>query len=93
MLDAYFTTDLRFNYNIKTQFIKNISLNFSINNIFNSMYISNAWVYQYKSGDGSYDGSYGDPYSVPSEKPGYYNMIGYFPQAGINFMAGLTLRF
>jgi iron complex outermembrane receptor protein len=93
MLDAYFTTDLRFNYNIKNKYIKNIALNFSINNIFNSHYVSNAWVYQYKSGDGSYDGSYGDPYSNPSEKPGYYNMAGYFPQAGINFMAGLTLRF
>jgi iron complex outermembrane receptor protein len=93
MLDAYFTTDLRFNYNLKTKFIKNIGLSFSINNVFNSMYISNAWVYQYKSGDGSYDGSYGDPYSTPSEKPGYYNMAGYFPQAGINFMAGINLRF
>ena len=93
MLDAYFTTDLRFNYKLKTKFIKNIGLSFSINNIFNSMYISNAWVYQYKSGDGSYDGSYGDPYSTPSEKPGYYNMAGYFPQAGINFMAGINLRF
>jgi len=93
MLDAYFTTDLNFSYHIKTKSIKDISLNFSINNIFNSMYVSNAWVYQYKSGDGSYDGSYGDPYSNPSDRPGYYNMAGYFPQAGINFMAGITLRF
>lgn len=93
MLDAYFTTDLRFNYTIKTKFIKNIGLSFSINNIFNSMYVSNAWVYQYKSGDGSFDGSYGDNYSTPSGKPGYYNMAGYFPQAGINFMAGINLKF
>jgi len=92
-LDAYFTSDLRFNYSIKNKYIKNISFNFTINNIFNTMYISNAWVYQFKSGDGSYDGSYGDPYSIPSEKPGYYNMTGYFPQAGINFLAGVTLRF
>lgn len=93
MLDAYFTTDLRFNYTIKNKYIKNIALNFSINNVFNTQYVSNAWVYQYKSGDGSYDGSFGDPYSTASEKAGYYNMAGYFPQAGINFMAGLSLRF
>ncbi len=93
MLDAYFTTDLRFNYTIKFKHIKNIGINFSINNIFNTMYVSNAWVYQYKSGDGSYDGSYGDAYSTPSSKAGYYNMAGYFPQAGINFMTGITIRF
>ena len=93
MLDPYFTTDVRFTYNIKTKWIRNIALSLSINNVFNSNYVSNAWVYQYKSGDGSYDGSYGDPYSTPAGKPGYYNMAGYFPQAGINFLAGVTFRF
>jgi iron complex outermembrane receptor protein len=93
MLDAYFTTDVRFTYKLKTKWIRNIDLNLSVNNVFNSKYVSNAWVYQYKSGDGSYDGSYGDPYSNPGDKPGYYNMTGYFPQAGINFLAGINIRF
>ena len=92
-LDPYFTTDLRVNYNLKVKWLKSFGLSLSINNVFNSMYVSNAWVYQYKSGDGSYDGSYGDPYSIPGSKPGYYNMIGYFPQAGINFMLGMNVKF
>ena len=92
-LNAYFTTDLVFHYTIKTKFIKEIGLSLAINNVFNELYESNAWVYRFKSGDGSYDGSYGDIYSNPSDQAGYYDMIGYFPQAGINFMAGVNFKF
>jgi len=50
-------------------------LNFSLNNVFNEMYESNAWVYRYISGNQEYE------------------MNGYFPQAGINFLAGISLKF
>ncbi len=49
-LNAYSTTDLIFNYNIETKWIKNIGINLSINNIFNAKYASNAWVYSYNYG-------------------------------------------
>ncbi|NJO90445.1 MAG: TonB-dependent receptor, partial [Chloroflexia bacterium] len=70
MLDAYFVSNLRFNYHFKTKWIKGIDVQFAINNIFNEEYESNAWVYRYSLG--------GE----------YYNMDGYFPQAGTNFMGG-----
>lgn len=74
-LDAYSTTDLVFNYHFQTKWIEKIGINLSINNIFNTKYASNAWVYSY---------NYGGERSV---------MDGYFPQAVINFMLGLDLRF
>jgi iron complex outermembrane receptor protein len=46
-----------------------------VNNILNTEYETDAWVYRY-----FYD-------------KGYYNMDGYFPQAGRNFMAGIVLNF
>ncbi len=46
-LDPYFVNNLRFNYTIKTGFIKQIDLSLSLNNIFNEEYETNAWVYRY----------------------------------------------
>lgn len=74
-IDAYTTTDLMFRYTMKNKWIKLVGINFSINNIFNAQYASNAWVYSYNSA-------------------GERGVIdGYFPQAGINFMLGLDLKF
>jgi len=74
-LNPYFVSDLIFNYSIKFESFKEIVLNFSLNNVFNEMYESNAWVYRYISGNQEYE------------------MNGYFPQAGINFLAGISLKF
>ncbi len=79
-LDAYTTTDLLFRYSIATKWIKDVGLNFSINNIFNAKYASNAWVYSYNSTNSNNQMERGV-------------IDGYFPQAGINFMIGLDLRF
>ncbi len=51
ILNAYFINDLSFNYGIKTKIIKNISFKLLINNIFNAMYESNAWIYKYYYND------------------------------------------
>ena len=48
-LDAYLINNVRFNYILKTNFIKNIDLFFTINNILNTQYETNAWVYRYYS--------------------------------------------
>ena len=93
-LDPYFVTDLLISYSFHTKLFKEIQIRLKVNNLLNTEYVSNAWVYQYKSGDGSFDGSYGDIYSTPqSNKPGYYNMAGYFPQAPINVLGGISIKF
>lgn len=75
MLSPYFISNFLLSYTIKTKFIKEIGLSFLVNNIFNKMYESNAWVYQYYQG--------GE----------HYTDDGYFPQAGINFLGGVNLKF
>jgi iron complex outermembrane receptor protein len=75
MLDAYFVNNLKLNYTINPKVFNEIEVQLSINNIFNSQYESNAWVYSYIYGGERYE------------------MDGYFPQAGTNFLAGITLKF
>lgn len=74
-LDPYLVNDLRFDYRLKVKGLKGLAVNFAINNIFNEMYESNAWVYRYLYGGQE------------------HQMEGYYPQAGINFLGGLTLTF
>ncbi len=91
-LDAYFVNNVKAEYKFKMAFFEEIAISIMVNNIFNVKYESNAWIYKYKSGDGSYDGSYGDIYSTPNGDKGYYDMAGYFPQAGTNVLIGLRLK-
>jgi iron complex outermembrane receptor protein len=46
-LDPYFVSDAQISTSFSTKFIKNIQLKLRINNIFNKMYETNAWVYSY----------------------------------------------
>ncbi len=92
-LDPYFVSDLIVAYSFHTKLFQEIELKLKVNNLLNKEYVSNAWVYQYKSGDGSFDGSYGDIFSTPAEKLGFYNMAGYFPQASINLIGGISIKF
>ncbi|MFC2113797.1 TonB-dependent receptor [Bacteroidota bacterium] len=72
-IDPYVVNNLRFSYEFSIKDVRQFILNLQINNIFNEMYETNAWVYRYYySGD-------------------YYEDYGYFPQAGINFLTGLTI--
>jgi iron complex outermembrane receptor protein len=54
-LDPYFIHDLKFYYTIKTGFLRQIDLMLSLNNIFNTEYESNAWVYRYYTGNQEYE--------------------------------------
>jgi iron complex outermembrane receptor protein len=74
-LHPYFVNNLRIAYTLKTKTIKEIGFHLFINNLFNEMYESNAWVYRYYYG--------GE----------HYVSDGYFPQAGIHFLAGVNLKF
>ena len=49
VLDAFFINDLRLTYNVKTLGIKNIGLNFLVNNIFNVRYAANGGAGAYLS--------------------------------------------
>ncbi len=54
-LDPYFVNNFNIYYTIKTDFIKQIDLLLSLNNIFNTQYETNAWVYRYYSDGNEYN--------------------------------------
>ncbi len=81
-IDAYTTTDLVLRYELKPDFMKGIGISFSLNNVFSAQYETNGWVYSY-----NVDDTWGNG---PTKR---YAMDGYFPQAGINFMLGVDLKF
>ena len=88
MLDAYTVNNIYINMDIKSSWLKESEITFNINNIFNKKYENNAWVYRFISN--GYDPTSDDLY-VNKNKEGGYNMAAYFPQAGTNFLVGLTL--
>jgi iron complex outermembrane receptor protein len=75
MLDAYLVQNISFLYTIKKKIFKELTCQFVVNNLFDKMYETNAWVYKYIEG-----GS-------------LHVMDGYFPQAGINYMFKVGLKF
>ena len=74
-INSYFVNNLRFNYSLQTNFVKQIDFMLTLNNIFGEKYETNAWVYRYYYDDVEYE------------------MNGYFPQAGFNFMVGMNISF
>jgi len=74
-LDPYFVNDLRIGYEFYPQVPEKLSIYFSILNLLNAEYESNAWIYRY------------------FEEGEEVFMDGYYPQAGIHFMAGLSIQF
>ena len=65
-IEAYQTVDTRISYTVFPKRMKEITFNLLVNNIFNTLYSSNGYVYY---------GNY------------------YYPQAGTNFLAGVTMKF
>lgn len=81
-LDSYFVNDLNVSYEIKPKSIfKSIMISALVNNIFDLKYESNGFFY-------TFDDDYSNPPAVTTVEG-----AGYYPQAGINFLAGLTLKF
>lgn len=89
-LDAYFFSDLRLNYTLRTDFIKEIGLTVLVRNLFDAKFSSNGWNYRYISA--GYDGRPDDPYTE-LEQGDTYHLQGYYPQAGRNILVGLNLKF
>ncbi|HDZ05212.1 hypothetical protein LCGC14_0082790 [marine sediment metagenome] len=77
-LDAYFTTDFNITYEIKMNTVlKSIVFSGLVNNILNEKYVSNGYTYL-------------DSWSTPGNT---FEVQGYYPQAGTNFLLGATVNF
>lgn len=81
-LDAYFVNDLHVSYEITTnKLLKSIVFSGLVNNLFNVKYVSNGYFY-------TYDDTWSDPNAVTT-----ITGAGYYPQAELNFMLGVNLKF
>jgi iron complex outermembrane recepter protein len=90
ILDDYKYGNLRIQYKTGFGKMKNFTAKLLINNILDSKYSSNAWVYRFNSP--SYDERPDNPYTR-LENGSTYNQMGYFPQAGRNFLLGFSIEF
>jgi iron complex outermembrane receptor protein len=81
-LDSYFVNDLNVSYEIQTQKVfKSILFSALLNNIFDYKYVSNGYYY-----------TYDDTWTTPGTTT-TLDGAGYYPQAGINFLVGMALKF
>jgi iron complex outermembrane receptor protein len=81
-LDSYFVNDLNVSYEFRPKSIfKSILISALVNNIFDLKYVSNGYFY-------TYDDDYSNPPAITTIEG-----AGYYPQAGINFLVGLSLKF
>jgi len=76
-LDGYLVNNVVVDYSLKAKGVKAINVQLVVNNIFNNLYLANAWVYR---------GGFlnGEP---------EYRDDGFFPQAGTNLMLKLGVEF
>ncbi len=81
-LDAYFITDVNVVYTLKkVPYVKEIIFTGLVNNLFNTTYVSNGYFYTYE-----------DTWSNPGTTTTIEG-TGYYPQATINYLLGMTVRF
>ena len=81
-LGAYFVNDLNINFEWKiNKSIKSIIISGLVNNIFDLEYESNGYFY-------TYDDDWSSPGNITTIEG-----AGFFPQAGINFLLGMSLKF
>jgi len=81
-LASYFVNDLNINYELKLdKAIKSIVFSGLVNNIFDLQYESNGYFY-------TYDDDFSNPGTIATIEG-----AGFYPQAGRNFLAGITLKF
>ena len=82
VLPDYHTHDLNISMNISSvSWAKEIRVDLLINNLFDEQYISNGYFY-------TYDDSWSTPNQVTTIEG-----VGYYPQAGRNFLLGATIAF
>lgn len=79
-LDAYCVTNLNLSYTFRTRAARSVRLGLSVNNLFNAEYESNGYGYSYMD---TWSGS----------TPVRIDEAFYFPQAPLNVLANVTVRF
>ena len=81
-LDSYFVNDILVSYELQTnKLFKSIKFSGMLNNMFNIKYVSNGYFY-------TYDDTWSDPNSITT-----ITGAGYYPQAEVNFLLGVDLKF
>ncbi|MCF4100426.1 TonB-dependent receptor [Gillisia sp. M10.2A] len=82
ILDSFFVNDLNVFYELPDfSVFKSVIVSGLVNNIFNAEYESNGYFY-------TYDDDYSNPGTITTIEG-----AGFYPQAGTNFLLGLTLKF
>ena len=79
-MDAYFVNNLSASYKVHPKWIKEIHFNVLVNNIFSKEYVSNGYTYSYY-------------YRPQGSNDNAVTEVFYYPQATINFLTGITLKF
>ncbi len=81
-LEAYFVNDLQVRYEITiNKLLKSVVFSGLVNNLFNAKYVSNGYFF-------TYDDTWTDPDQVTT-----ITGAGYYPQAELNFLLGVNLKF
>ena len=88
MLKAYLVHNGRLFWNINSRLFSSAKITLQVNNLLDERYANNAWVYRFISEGWNPIGT--DPY-INANSEGGYDMAGYFPQAGRNFLVGISL--
>ncbi len=82
VLEAYSQTDFNVSYEIRPEkYLKRIVLSALVNNVFDAKYVSNGYFF-------TFDDTFSNPGTTTTVEG-----AGYYPQAGINFLAGIQLEF
>jgi iron complex outermembrane recepter protein len=79
-MKPYFINNFNASFKLKPKWITEINFNVLVNNVFNQKYVSNGYTYSYYyRPQGSNDRAITENF--------------YYPQSGINFLTGITLKF
>ena len=82
LLDSFFINDLNIFYELQNvPVFKSVVFSGLVNNLFDVNYESNGYFF-------TYDDDFSNPGTVTTIEG-----AGYYPQAGVNFLAGITLKF
>jgi iron complex outermembrane receptor protein len=82
VLEAYSQTDLNASYVVRPgSWLKRITFSALVNNIFDAKYVSNGYFF-------TFDDTFSNPGTTTTIEG-----AGYYPQAGLNFLAGVQLEF
>lgn len=82
LLDSYFINDFNIFYELRDiPVFESVAFSGLVNNIFNVKYVSNGYFFTFLD-------DFSNPGTITT-----IESAGYYPQAGINFLAGVTLKF